>query len=267
MSCKRSKEILLYQMLTKKASWTKNFHVHSYDLDSSMNLRPARLMDMFSEIAWIHANHLGFGFEDLKQRNQIWVLGSASIRFHKPVKWGTDVQVYTHISGQKAFYYHRDLALQSLDGKTTYADCRTRWIVLNAETRKPVRHVELPEGLPETLTPMFDDAFPKITAVEPTTKASNTISLVALRDDHDQNFHINNGRYIAWALECYEPEYMANNSLSRIDIQFTGEGFAGDLIESLKYLTENDSVHMHQIVNKTTNAVLARLNLKWLKNV
>jgi|GEM_PF-2140765 acyl-CoA thioesterase FadM len=254
-------------MSVKKAAWTKEFHIHSYDLDANMRLRPARLMDMFSEIAWIHANHLGFGFEDLQQRNQIWVLGSASIRFHNRVNWGDKLQVYTHISGQKAFYYHRDLALKSTDGNTTYADCRTRWIVLNAESRKPVRHVDLPEGLPETLTPLFDDAFPKIDTQSFAVETVASSSLVALQDDHDQNFHINNGRYIAWALECYEAEFLKSHTLQRIDVQFTGEGFAGDSIKSLKYLSIQDTNGFnHQIVNKSTETVLAKLHLRWLNN-
>jgi acyl-CoA thioesterase FadM len=253
-------------MTEKQAAWTKEFHIHSYDLDANMNLRPARLMDMFSEIAWIHANHLGFGFEDLQQRNQIWVLGSASIRFHKNVDWGDTLQVYTHISGQKAFYYHRDLALKSIDGKTTYADCRTRWIVLNAESRKPVRHVELPEGLPETLNPLFDDAFPKIVIEEneDSLKPIPERSIIALRDDYDQNFHINNGRYLAWALESYEPDFLLNNQLDRIDVQFTGEGFSGDQISSKKYsFDQRLDCFNHRITNKLTNTDLAKLQIKW----
>lgn len=255
-------------MSDKKASWIKNFHIHSYDLDANMMLRPARLMDMFSEIAWIHANHLGFGFEDLQQRNQIWVLGSASIRFHHTVNWGDNLSVYTHISGQQAFYYHRDLALQSLDGNTTYADCRTRWIVLNAQTRKPVRHVELPEGLPATLEPMFENAFPKISAHNPqlSEHPSASYSIIALRDDHDQNFHINNGRYIAWALESYDAEFLKNHTIKRIDIQFTGEGFAGDKINSVRYDYITDATKFdHKIVNESLNTDLARLEIKWQK--
>lgn len=239
--------------------------VHSYDLDSEMRLKPSRIMEWFGELAWVHANELGFGYEQLKARNQLWVLGSVSLRILEQPTWRHDVKLYTHLGDRQSFFYHRDLAIKDPTTQKVYIDCRTRWIVLNATTRRPVREVEIPDDTPEGLPPLFEQAFPKVRfpkELEPTF----SVDLLSQRDDLDQNRHVNNGRYMTWAMESYSPEFIDSHSLVHIDAHFKNECFAGTPIRSEAFeMNEEEGykIFLHRILNKDDQSDLCHLRFIW----
>jgi acyl-ACP thioesterase len=232
-----------------------------------MNLRPARVMEWFNEIAWVHANTLGFGYDQLLERNQLWVLGSVSLRFHKQPEWRQKVQVYTHIGSKDRFFYHRDLSVRSETADESYIDCRTRWIVLDATSRRPVRQVEIPEDTPEGLAPLFENAFEKF-RIKPESKPEYTTTLYSLQDDIDQNQHVNNSRYITWALECYPESFHKTHTLVAIDAHFKNEGFAGSQIQSDCFVEDKSAEgetqsFIHRISRTSDDTDLCHLKIQW----
>jgi acyl-ACP thioesterase len=250
-------------MPQKSAHYLKKFDLHHYDFTPWMKIRPDRVMDFFSETAWVHADQLGLGYEHLQKVNQIWVLGSASLRFRDHVERGQQAQVYTHISGQQGLFYTRELSLQQADGRPL-VDCRTRWIVLHADTRRPSRTIILPEDTPEPLEPLFEGAFPKLKKPQ-TDQVQHSYEVRAGIMDMDTNMHVTNTAYIRWALENYAADFLATHSVSRLDIHFTGESFAGDHIHAERYPVQDKALHYeHHIINQSRNKVVAQLRLQWL---
>lgn len=252
-------------MSLKSPTREDQYKVHSFDLDANMKLKPARIMEWFGELAWVHANSLGFGYEELKDRNQLWVLGSVSLHFNNHPTWRKNVCVYTHIGDRNGFYYHRDLAIKDIESNTALIECRTRWIVLNAESRRPVREVEIPDDTPVGLAPLFEDAFPKFRIPTKETPTFET-ELTSLKDDLDQNQHVNNGRYLSWAMESYPAPFLKAHELTSIDAHFKNESFAGSLIDSQAFLIEESDQEIlfhHLIQRKEDKADLCHLRFRW----
>lgn len=252
-------------MSVKQSQLEQTFRIHYYDLDAWGKLRADRLMEMFGEVAWMHANQLELGYDNLMLHNQLWVLSAVSIRFREQVKWGEQVILKTHISGQKAFYYFRDLRLETTQGRPLI-DCRTQWIVLNADNRRPSRNPIVPDDTPKPLPALFDGAFPKLHIEEANLK--EYLRLQAQLSDMDTNQHITNSRYLSWAMECYDEDFRSSHSLNRMDVQFTGESFPKNTLTSKRTDAQKEglAVFDHQIFNESRQKESCKLRIQWLED-
>ena len=64
--------------MTTKAS--KVFSISSYDLNPKKQARLTTMANFFQEMAYHHADQLGFGYDDLKEKQTYWVLSRMKIR-------------------------------------------------------------------------------------------------------------------------------------------------------------------------------------------
>ena len=60
---------------------TQRLTVTCYDTDVAHYLKPGAFMDMAQEIAYVSAQSLGFGYEDLERFGTAWVLSRMHIEF------------------------------------------------------------------------------------------------------------------------------------------------------------------------------------------
>ena len=51
-----------------------NFFIHTRDLDKYDIIKPSAILEFFQDIAGIHADELGIGYETCKQKNLAWVV-------------------------------------------------------------------------------------------------------------------------------------------------------------------------------------------------
>ena len=77
-----------------------NYHqhqlmVHSYDVDFNKHLTLTSLFNYFQEIAWEHAGVLRFGYEDLSENNQFWVLSRMRVEISRLPQWTENIKLIT----------------------------------------------------------------------------------------------------------------------------------------------------------------------------
>ena len=53
--------------------WQENFRVNWYDTDLNGHVKMSSIANYLQESAWRHAEHLGFGYEDAKKRNEFFL--------------------------------------------------------------------------------------------------------------------------------------------------------------------------------------------------
>jgi acyl-ACP thioesterase len=136
---------------------------------------------------------------------------------------------------------------------------------LDATTRRPARQVEIPSDTPKGLVPLFENAFSKI-RLPKESQPTYSVHLTAQRDDIDQNHHVNNGRYMAWAMESYAKDFIQSHDIVHIDAHFKNECFAGTIVLSEAFkLSDEDgqTVFLHRIMNKNNQIDLCHLRFIW----
>jgi len=245
-------------MLVRKES----FPVHKYEVDAFGTLAPPALSGYLSEIAGLHAQDLGVGLDALMAKGVTWVL--ARLRLENPVaiRLGDLVEVETWPSGIERLFALREFVVRRGDGAEV-ARATTQWLVMDLATRKPVRPSEvLDPRFPREATP---PAAPLAKGKLPELRTWETEKRFHVRyADIDQNLHVTNTSYLAWAIEVMPRELWQSSRLASVEAHHLAEAHHGAAILSRLARTGEKSF-AHAIVREEDGKELARLATAWVE--
>lgn len=205
--------------------------VPCYDTDASFHMKPAAFMDHAQEMAYLAAQALHYGYDELQKHHTAWVLSRMRIDFPNPPKWTDETTLYTWHKGLEGLFFLRDFELRK-KGDTNFEDksnvlvaCTSSWIVMNVETRRLVRSDEVLDMVPFSTqcqdnaikTPCGKVAMPKNVALEEVGRHKAAYS------DIDVLGHTNNARYVVWAMDCIDYREVADRRVKSLSINFIKE--------------------------------------------
>jgi acyl-ACP thioesterase len=207
------------------ALWTGTYDVTSYLSNSQKNLGLFALLNLLQDAAALHADRLGFGYDDMVRRKTFWVLTRQKLALRKWPKWKDRVSLRTWIRLNRGPFSNRDFEIFLGDEKI--GECTASWVAVSAETRKPT-NIDLGD--------LFD-------ALQTERKVSVEAGKIELRSDLesiakfqvrnsdiDQNQHVNNTRYAQWVLDSIPLEDHRKHSLREYEVNFLAETHVGDVI-------------------------------------
>lgn len=225
--------------------WEDQYRVSSYDSGLHKQAKLHALVNYFQESAQNHASHLGFGYEDLDETGQLWVLSRLRLKVTRLPLWGDHIRLVTWPKSPVNPYAFRDFEILDVSENLLLAGTST-WLVLDYKTRKPIRDVESMRNkipAPPEKHAIAEPA-PKLA---PLKNAALLSSVTAGFVDIDVNGHVNNTVYLAWLnnalpqafLDHYQIREVVLNYLSEVRmseaIQIQGEESDGGwLLEGLK---------------------------------
>ncbi|CCX52006.1 acyl-ACP thioesterase [Alistipes sp. CAG:514] len=202
-----------------------------YDTDASFHLKPAAFMDHAQEMAYLAAQALHFGYDDLQKHHTAWVLSRLRMDFHNPPKWTDETTLYTWHKGLDGLFFLRDFELRAKDD-TDFGDkskvlvsCTSSWIVMNVQTRRLVRSDEVLDIVPAA-TQCPDNAIPTPCGkvVMPKGVTAEEVGIhKASYSDIDVLGHTNNARYVVWAMDSIDYGEVAGNRVRSISVNFIKE--------------------------------------------
>lgn len=203
---------------------SRPFIVSSFDLDPGRKARLTTLVNYFQEMAYQHANLLGFGYEELQEKGSFWVLSRMKIRILRYPSWNEEVLVETWHRGMEGIFGLRDFRiLDHMEKEVGMAS--SAWIILDSETRRPVRNPG------EVLLESKRDV--SVFQKDPG-KIRIPGDLESLREervqfsDLDILGHVNNMKYIEWCLDAaYTPERI-DREVGSFEINYNGEAVLHD---------------------------------------
>lgn len=125
--------------------------------------------------------------------------------------FGDTVTVSTHVHSMKGFLADREFAIRSADGRPL-AWARSNWLLVDTEKRRPLRvpadQYERFGVTPES-SPLFvaidDVQLPEGVGASP--EYIHALAVCARHGDIDTNRHVNNVRYLAWALDSLSGDF------------------------------------------------------------
>lgn len=219
------------------------FRVRSYEVDKSGKTNLASICNYFQEIAGIHAHHLTFDISQLNEKGLTWVLYKMHVIAKQfPSRWD-DINVTTWPSSGDGIRAFRDYELTSENGETL-AKAVSQWMVLDTETKRPVRMpsevMEL--GLVDRPHAIEPDKIP----IKPQPSVNPEFITTVGLNDLDMNHHVNNVRYIEWMTGYISEEKMGHKRCMEIEIQFISEALHGDKIFQVWEIVSNkEKISIH----------------------
>jgi len=208
----------------KQSFWVKTYDVNTIVLNSQKRLGLTGLLNLLQDIAWLHAEHLGWGYEDLIKRNTIWVLVRQKLIMTRWPAWGEAVTIRTWPRGVAGALALRDFAIMTDEDKV--GECTTSWLTLDWQTRRPQK-IDPSTFILQDRPPGLSFEAEKIAVrndLKPAAKFQVRYS------DLDVNGHVNNTRYAQWILDAASADEIATLELVDYEVNFLAETRIGDEI-------------------------------------
>ena len=199
-----------------------------YDTDFACRIKPASFMDLAQEMANLHAQELGFGYDDLMRTRTAWVLSRMHIHFERYPQWSENVRFFTWHKGASRLFYLRDFQMMDRSGNVLVS-ATTSWLVMNIDTRRLCRDAEILDQGTACLENAVEQACGKVQLPSGVTEEKVAEHCVSY-SDVDVNGHTNNARYLVWAMDVLDYDFIVNNPVKDVRINFNSETRPGDTV-------------------------------------
>ena len=241
---------------------TTEFSVHLHHIGSNGLARPSLLFDCFQDAASEQSACLGFSIPELMDRGLTWVVSRYRVNVCRYPRWQERIRVTTWRSPQQDHTAPREFVILDADNRTI-ARARGIFILLDRSTSRPVSPTDHIPRYPIADETVFEDDFQALPAVDLPDRSTR---IHVRRDDLDLNRHVNNTRYITFALESVPGPIMGNHMPDRIDISFFKSAGYGDTIQSLIQQHQDPGGRpqfIHQLVSEPEPLEYCRLSTSW----
>lgn len=245
----------------KKSVFTASYRVRSYETDFMRRLKPVTLLNYLQDAASCHAALLGFSVTDLLQKKLTWMLSRYQIRVHRYPFEGEELHVRTWRSAVDGYHALRDFEISDSHGRPL-AVASSSWLIVNLESRRPVRIKAAVEDFPVHASRSFPDDFITFPKSE---NYDRELPFLIRMGDLDQNRHVNHTVYLEWAIEAIPPDILLNCLPTEIHIAYRAEAvYGGRILSRSAAIDSPDSeVFLHQLVSAGEGREVTRLMTAW----
>jgi len=205
----------------------KEFRVRAVDIDQSGRIQPVILLDYLLESASEQAGLFQVGVPDLFKKGRTWVLSRFHVEFERFPAWGESVKIETWPSAKLPLYAIRDFEVSS--GRAPAARATSSWLIVDLETRRPVRTAEHLDGFPQRDRRAVEDDFASLPVPS---REDARREFPVFFSDLDINRHFTATAYVHRALETVPQEILFEYRPVSIEVNFRSEAFYGDSIIS-----------------------------------
>jgi len=207
--------------------------VKAYHCSANGLLLPHILAHLCQDIASDHADVLGFGFEQLKGRSQIWALVQFSLEITESPRYGMQLELETWPSCVSRLRASREFHMKDTAGNTFLLGS-SDWMVLDAQSRRPQDlgglHMS-PHLRPQRL---LGDRLPRH---KPDGNGRELVRIRIPISALDANGHVNNTEYLRYSYDAlYSHGY--REQMRGLSMTFHNEAFLDDELRLL-YTWEN----------------------------
>jgi medium-chain acyl-[acyl-carrier-protein] hydrolase len=235
----------------------RNFLVTSADVDFEGVLRISSLTNFLIQSAWQHAEILGWGVNDLHEKNLAWVLSGFTIKIDKYPVWKENITVETWPKGINRLFYLRDFNIFD-DHGNILAKATTNWLLIDIDKRRPklilhdneVFHMNPDRHALKEFVPAlnFSGDIESLTAYQ--VRYSNV----------DINRHLTATGYLDFIFDTYNPGFISENRPKKVVANFIKEVIFGAEVNMLRAkLSENQ--HFFQLESNDAKNAFFRAEL------
>ncbi len=236
----------------------EKFTVRAYEMDVQGVASVPAICNYLQEVAGNHATELGVAVDHLFKKNMTWVLSRLHIHVFRFPFWREEIKIETWPSGRQNKFATRDFLI--FDQKhNILVKATSSWMIIDLKTQKPI---VMPEFMDEIRLPdrqrAIDDSFPKMTLPKnPNLERKFDVRL----GDLDINQHVNNVKYIEWALESVPLDIWKAKILASLEIIFRAETKYGQRI--IIQTEQNEDIFLHRVTSEDNQRDLAVLKSTW----
>jgi len=207
------------------------FPISSYRVDCRKILKPYAFMAMAQDVANQNASEQGYGYSHLLTQNITWVLSRMKAEYVNPPRFQQDTVIETWQKGMKGPFSIRDFEVRDADTSELLVRCTTSWLLINLDTRNLVRMDRIIGPQLEATAIMKDAISEPAGKIRPSSNVTYTSSYTVKFSDIDYNHHVNNAKYMEWALDTIGDDLAMNHDIESWQITFNHEARFGETVD------------------------------------
>ena len=186
--------------------------------------RPSAILAALQDAAGAHADVLGCGRGLLVQENVVWVLYRLELQMQRYPAAGETIEIETFPLPNRRWFFPRSFILRDESG-AQIGCAATLWVLMDLNTRR----MSMPGPVVERLPDNSDLAAPLDAPGAPARLDGEVSAFTRLPvyTDLDVNGHVNNTRYADWLCDALGIDFMRENCLRDLRINFAAEILPG----------------------------------------
>jgi len=245
-------------------SFTKKYEIHYYEVNSKLRCKFSSIINFIEDIGTQQSEHLGGGIEYCAKNNCGWVFYKYDIKMHRYPMFGETISITTQPIGFKKFYGLRKYMIMDEEGNLI-GEGLALFFLIDIEKRRPTRiQKEQYEFYGVDGDMDYDISMDKI---EKNDEEQYNKQFDIRYSDIDSNNHVNNVKYIEWAMEAVPLDVLNNYDLKRIKVIFEKETTYGERVLVSATVKEIDDVNLksYHTIRNGEGAQLTLLEVEWAK--
>lgn len=237
-----------------------SFFIYPQDVDCTKFVTINALGGYVLNAAGLAATENGFGMEQLHSEGLAWVVSRISLEMSRfPVQYERII-IETWVEEYGRITTIRNFKIYDINERLIGNAC-TLWAIIDLKTRRPYNLNNRPEwhrfanGVP-ALTP-------KPTRIKEIQSVINTTHRVTY-SDVDFNGHTNSMKYVEWMLDTYDLNQFRENTITRIEINYSHEALYNDLVHIYKEEEQDVALFKAQSAN---GLLFCKMKFFWKKRI
>ena len=217
---------------------SKIFEIHYYEIDIKKRARISKLMNFFYDTAIFQSEKACLDLDTLEGRNLTWVLYQWDIKILDYPVYRDLIEVKTTPTGFNGFYAYRKYNIFNSSGKEI-SKAESVWFLIDTVKKRPTK---VPSDMYEAYGITSEESeFFDIIKIKPPERQDSSYEFTVKYNDIDTNGHVNNTRYIDWALDLLPLDFFQDYTLKNLKVTYKKEAKEGERILAAAQIDNNGS--------------------------
>ena len=199
----------------------KCYELRAADFDRYDRIHPSSVLSLFQDVAGIHANALGIGYNALMAQKTIWVLTKVRYRMVGTPRRYETVRVRTWPLPPARVNFRREYVMETPEGEVLIQGT-SEWVVVHSEKRRVLPATDLYPGDDYCTDTYFEGRLAKVPLFEAEGEGREVVPGFT---QLDINGHINNTCYADFVMDALSPA--ADTAVTGLQIDYHRELLSG----------------------------------------
>jgi len=242
--------------------FSKEYEINYYDVDYKLKCKLSSIVNFLCDIGNEQAESVGDTIENLTERNSAWVFYKYDIRMTEYPKYREVINIETTPAGFNKFYAFRNYKITKSNGEVI-GEAVALFFLIDIEKRRPKRisNEQLKAYDSEDIANVSIE-MDKISELE----GVDCEKVFNIRySDIDSNEHVNNVKYIEWAIESVPLNIVKEYTLKRVKVIFEKEAKYGHnvTVEAQIVNIGNNTISTIHRIKSDEEVETTKLELVW----
>lgn len=246
--------------------YSRTFAAINSDLDFMKRLRVSRLFTWLQDVAGLHVEEMGVGLDYLHVRRGIaWIIMRMRVEISRLPSLYEEVSVETWPLRPRGVF-HRDFRIVDKDG-ACIVRAASVWILMDMESRTLIKDSQAGFRFDNYREERAIDR--KLVQLRAPDGLSPVYERALKYSDADYNAHTNNTRYLDYAMDCMDMDFLRTYRPGAVEVDFINESKPGDkitLFESPMTDIESEPVIYIEGKNSDTGMTIFKTRMEYIKD-